>query len=365
MMYNSPMSLLLQSWHVVVVALASILNCEQATTIEYLQAENKILREQLKKSGWRLHFTDSQRRRLATKAKVLGRRVLQGLDTVVTPDTLLRWHRQLVAMKYDGSARRGPGRPRVLQEVEELIVGMATANPGWGYRRLQGALSNVGHQVARSTVAAVLERHGIEPAPERKTTWKQFLRTHWETLAATDFFTVEVWSPVGLVRYHVLFVIKLATRRVHVAGIIHNPHGNWMAQVARNLTDAFDGFLLGTTYLIHDRDPLFTEVFVNALAAGGVKTVRLPPQSPNLNAYAERFVLSIKRECLQRLILLTERQLRAAVLSFVEHYHQERNHQGLGNILIDPQGLAANTDGSIECRERLGGLLNYYYRNAA
>ena len=226
-------------------------------------------------------------------------------------------------------------------------------------------MSNIGHHVARSTIAAVLKRHGIDPAPERKTTWKQFLRTHWSTLAATDFFTVEVWSPVGLVRYHVLFVIELATRRVHIAGIIHNPSGDWMCQVARNLTDAFDGFLLGTTHLIHDRDPLFTQDFTDVLAAGGIKTVRLPPRSPNLNPYAERFVLSIKSECLRRVILFSEGQLRRACADFVAHYHAERNHQGLGNRLIEVDGMAANTDGQIQCRERLGGLLRYYRREAA
>jgi transposase InsO family protein len=242
---------------------------------------------------------------------------------------------------------------------------MAMENPTWGYTRLVGALANLGHEVARTTVAAVLARHGLEPSPVRnsKTTWRQFLRAHWETLAAADFFTVEVWSAVGLIRYHVLFVMRVATRRVKTAGISEQPHGDWMEQIARNLTDAADGFLTGTSCLIHDRDPLFTMRFAEILGAAAVKEVKLPPQSPNLNPHAERFVLSFKTECLDRLILLSEAQLRRAVSEFVAHYHGERNHQGLNNRLID--GAPPKVTGSTKCRARLGGLLNYYCREAA
>ena len=354
---------MLDAWLVIVVALAARLNREQGKALEYLLAENKVLKEQLKARGGRLRFTDKQRRLLAAKAKALGRAALKKLDTVVMPDTLLRWHRQLIAEKYDGSAKRRPGRPRIMKEIEALIVCMATENK-WGYLRIAGALKNLGHTVARTTIANVLARHGIEPAPERKTTWKEFLRSHWDVLAATDFFTVEVWSPVGLVRYHVLFVMHIATRRVHIAGIIHEPGGNWMEQVARNLTDCFDGFLQGKRHLICDRDPLFTDGFSDILGSVGVETVKLPPRSPNLNPHAERFVLSIKSECLDRLILFSEGQLRRACAQYVEHFHGERNHQGLDNQLIDNSRVAANDKGQVVCDERLGGLLKYYRRAA-
>jgi transposase InsO family protein len=242
---------------------------------------------------------------------------------------------------------------------------MATENPSWGYLRITGALANLGHIVARTTVANVLDRHGLSPAPDRKTTWRQFLSAHGDVLAATDFLTVEVWRPFGLVRYHVMFIIALATRRVHIAGIIAGPHGTWMHQVARNLTDAFDGFLLGKRYLIMDRDPLFTRAFRETLKTAGVKPVRLPARSPNLNAFAERFVLSIKSECLDRMILFSEAQIRRAVLEYVTHYHEERPHQGLENRLITASTTAANTDGEVQRRARLGGLLSYYHREAA
>ncbi len=358
------MSFIIQPWHLLVLAVASIINREQQLVINYIKAENRTLKEHLKKRGWRIRFTDKQRCLLAAKAKELGRATLRKLDTIVCPDTLFRWHRQLVAKKYDGSGKRGPGRSRIMKEIEALIVRMATENK-WGYLRITGALANLGHVVARTTVGNILARHGIEPAPERRSTWKQFLQSHWDVLAATDFFTVEVWSVVGLVRYHVLFVMELATRRVHIAGIIRDPFGEWMEQVARNLTDCFDGFLLGKRYIIIDRDPLFTKKFRGMLKDAGTKPLRLPARSPNLNAHCERFVLSIKSECLARMVFFSEAQLRRAVLSYVEHYHCDRNHQGLGNQLIDGAQQAANDNGEIKCRERLGGLLNYYHRNAA
>lgn len=197
----------------------------------------------------------------------------------------------------------------------------------------------------------------------------QFLKAHWEALVAADFFTVEVMTLGGIVRHHVLFFIDLSTRRVEIAGVTSQPTGEWMKQVARNLTDVFDGFLLNTRYLIIDRDPLFTEAFRQLLQDSGVKSVRLPARSPDLNPFAERFVLSIKYECLNRLIILGERHLRAAVLDYVVHYHEERNHQGLGNELIDPQptvaGLGAAALGPVTRRERQGGLPRYYYRDAA
>src|SRR5262245_30522117 len=276
-----------------VVALAGWINQQQREVIEYLQTENRVLREQL--GSRRLRFTDDQRIRLAAKAKWVGRRVLQQVATVVSPETLLAWHRRFIARKYDGHQRRGPGRAPRTAEIRQLVVRMATANRDWGYTRIQGALANFGHDVGRGTIAAILRQQGIEPAPERRkgTTWREFLRAHWDVLAAADFFTVEVWTASGLTRYVVLFVIELATRRVHIAGITAEPDSAWVIQCSRQLTDPVDGFLLGKRFLLHDRDPLFTDTFRETLAATGLETVRLPPKSPNLNAFAERFVRTI------------------------------------------------------------------------
>jgi putative transposase len=349
-----------------VCVVAGFMQRRQQAVIDYLVAENRVLREQL--GARRLIFTDEQRRRMAVKAKALGRAALHELATLVTPDTLLRWYRRLVAQKYDGSGRRGPGRPRSRDELAELVRTMAKDNPGWGYTRIRGALFNLGHEVSRNTIQRILVEAGLEPSPERgkKTSWRTFLRAHWDAIAAMDFFSVEVVTPVGLVRYVVLFVIELKSRRVHIAGIAAEASGLWMEQIARNLTDAVSGFLRDCRYLIHDRDPLFTRGFAEILRSAGVKTVRLPARSPNLNAFAERWVGSIRRECLGKVIPLGEAHLRKIVSEYVEHYHRERNHQGLGNRLIEEAPAAvADSDAPIECRERLGGVLRYYHREAA
>jgi transposase InsO family protein len=220
-------------------------------------------------------------------------------------------------------------------------------------------LHNLGHELGRNTIRRILLEHGLEPAPSRckRMPWNTFLKAHLGVIAATDFFTVEVLTLAGLVRYFILFVIDIETRRVQIAGIVHQPHGVWMKQVARNLTDHDDGFLKGMRYLIHDRDPLFTDEFREALRAAGVTCLKLPTQSPDLNAFAERFVLSIKSECLNKIVPLGERHLRHAVMEFVEHYHGERNHQGLENRLITPaphSDASVNDNVPIARRERLG-----------
>ena len=356
---------ILDPFRFVLISIAGWMNHQQQHAIEYLREENRVLREQL--GGRRPRFTDDQRRRLAVRAKGLGRRALAEVATIVTPETLLAWHRKLIARKYDGTARCGPGRPRTQEEIESVVVQMAVENRTWGYTRIVGALSNLGYNLARGTVANILKRHAIEPAPERgrKTTWKEFLTQHWELIVAADFFTIEVWTAKGLQRFMVLFFIELSTRRVEIGGISAATNGLWMNQIARNLTDSVDGLLTGKRYLIHDRDPLFTDEFLRTLKDVGVESVKLPPRSPNLNAHAERFVRSIKESCLERLVLFGQSSLRTAVQNFVAHYQTERNHQGLSNRLILPDPAHVGTTGIVQCRERLGGMLNYYYRAAA
>jgi len=211
-----------------------------------------------------------------------------------------------------------------------------------------------------------LKEHGIEPAPERKrqTTWKTFLKAHWDVLAAVDFTTIEVWGKKGLVTIYLLFVMELATRRVHFAGCTTTPDEMWMKQIARNLTAADDGFLERKRYVLMDRDTKFSAGFRNILEESGVEPVLLPPRSPNLNAHVERFHRSLKEECLEHMIFFGEESLRKAVVQFLEHYHQERNHQGLGNRLVEPRELGQET-GEVQCRERLGGILKFYYRKAS
>ena len=361
MLSNSPPKAL----HFLLLLFSGWVNRHQSEVIDYLKEENRVLREQL--GGRRLRLNDDQGRRLAVKGKVLGRKVLTQVAAIVTPDTILRWYRKLVAKKYDGSKMRGPGRPRTENEIASLLVRMAGENPTWGYTRLRDALRYLGHELGRNTVKRILRDHGIEPAPERnrKTSWKTFIKAHLGEIAAADFFTVEVLTLRGLVRYFVVFVIDIETRRVEIAGITSQPCEAWMKQIARNLTDAGDGFLRDVRYLILDRDPLYTAAFRRMLKDSGVEGLRLPARSPNLNTYAERFVLSAKSECLGRIVPLGEDHLRRAMSAFVSHYHSERHHQGLGGQLVVTDEKTGRVEGEVRCRERLGGMLNFYYRDAA
>jgi putative transposase len=359
------MSVLLQPLNLLLMMFAGWVNRHQLDVIDYLQEENRVLKERL--GGRRIRFTDSERRRLARKAYALGRKVLGELETLVTPDTLLRWHRQLVALKWTYTQRRGPGRPRVMQTIVDLILRMAHENPSWGYTRIRGALANLGHQVGRGTIANILREHGIEPAPERDrhTRWSTFLKAHWECLTATDFLSVEVYTIKGLFTYYILFFIDIASRSVHIAGITPHPDNRWMTQMARNVTDVDEGFLRGTRYLILDRDKKYTDEFRSVLDRQGIHLIRLPPRSPNLNAFAERFVRSIKSECLSRMIFFGQASLRHAITQYLSHYHTERNHQGRGNLLLRPHARTGNTFKAVQRRQRLGGMLSYYHRHAA
>lgn len=361
------MSFVLQPWQLLLMTLAGWVNQQQQQIIEFQRTEIQILKEKLGKK--RILLNDDQRRRLAVKGKVLGRKVLQEIGTLFTPDTILRWHRQLVAAKWDYSQRRQkkPGRPPTSEEITQLVLQMVRENPSWGYDRIVGALANLKHQISDQTVGNVLKAHGIDPAPERKrqTTWKTFVDSHWDVLGATDFTTIEVWTKGGLVTFYLLFVMELATRRVHFAGCTPNPDEAWMKQIARNLTDVEDGFLKGKRYLLIDRDGKFSPAFREILTNEGVNAVILPPKSPNLNAHLERFHRSLKAECLERMIFFGEMWLRKAVTQFLEHYHAERNHQGLANRILVPGEEVGRSCGGIQCRERLGGLLRYYYRKAA
>ena len=334
---------------------------------EYLVAENRILRHQLL---GRLRLRDSERMSLAEIGKRLGRKVLRDVAQIVRPETILGWHRRLVSQKFDGSKqRRGAGRPRTSEELSALVVRLAQENATWGYDRIVGALANVGHTVSRQTVANILKRCGLQPAPQRgrTTSWKEFIRSHLEVLAAADFFTTEVWTCRGLITYYVLVFFRVAPRRVCVAGITPYPDGLWMEQMARSLTLAEVGFLSGCRYLLHDRDAKFTAALDQVLRSGGVEPVVLPPRSPNLNAHMERWIGSAKEECLSRLILFGESSLRHALAEYVIHFHQERNHQGKDNVILFAQEAdrVGEDTGPIETRERLGGMLKFYHRRAA
>src|SRR5262245_29402406 len=237
------------------MVLTGWLERRERESLAYLIEENRLLRRQLR--GGRLQWTDDDRRRLAARVFRLGRQRLLAIATIVTPDTLLRWHRQLIAKKWTHAAR--PGRRGVLAEIRRLVVRMATENPTWGYTRIQGALKNVEHRVGRSTIARILKAHGLPPVPERPTSWQTFLRAHSGAIAGADFFTTEVWTWRGLVTYYTVFVIDLASRRVQILGSPPHPNDLFMGQVSRTLTATDTGPLRDHTILICDRDRKWSE----------------------------------------------------------------------------------------------------------
>ena len=338
------MSFLLHPLHIFLAALCGMVNQRQQQIIEFQHAQIEAL---LKKQGKkRLLLDDDQRRLLAVKAHAIGRKILRELTTIVTPDTILRWHRMLVAQKFDSSDKRKPDRPRIRQAVVDAIVRFARDNPTWGYDRIQGALKNLKYHISDSTVGNVL-------------------KAHWDSIFATDFTTVEVWTRNGLVTLYILAVMHLQTRRVHITGITSSPEATWIRQVCRNLTDCEDGFLRNANHLIVDRDSSFSPMRGFIEQNTETEVILLPPKSPNLNAYMERWFRSLKTECLDRMIFFGRKSLQNAMREYVDHYHAERNHQGLGNELIESSEDAATCDGSIECRERRGGMLKYYHRSAA
>ena len=330
--------------------------------IEYLIEENRVLRSQIEK---RILLTDAERSILAQKAIVLGK-LMADTVTIVKPETILKWHRRLIAKKFDGTKnRKTHGRPPIIPEIEELVLTMARDNPSWGYDRIARAMKNLGHNISDQTVGNILKRNGIAPSPERErnTTWAEFIRRHKEVLWATDFFATEVWSMIGLTTFYVLFFIQISTRRVVLGGITVSPNEQWMKQIARNVS-GWGGEMAGARYLIHDRDSKYTQSFDEILSAVGIEPVKLPPKSPNLNAYAERFVKSIKTESLDRMILFGEKSLWHVLAEFLRHYHAERNHQGISNVIPFPDDRLKNA-GKVVKAERLGGLLKYYHRSAA
>jgi transposase len=334
---------------------------------EYLAAENEILKSKLNKP---LQLNNYERIRLAKIGKRISLKALREIACIVKPETILEWFRRLVAKKFDGSKnRKKAGRSRIDHELETLVICFVEENPSWGYDRIAGALSNLGYKISDQTIGNILKRNGIPPVPNRTqdTTWANFIKKHQDVIAACDFFTAEVITPVGLITYYVLFFIHIGSRKVYIAGITPHPNEGWMKQIARNVTMEDWGFLSDCKFLIHDRDSKFCKSFCSIIKSGGMEPLKLPPGSPNLNAFAERWVLSINSECISGLIFFGEQSLLKTLNEYTIHYHEERNHQGKNNCLLFPvQGFNPDKkESEIACRSRLGGVLKYYYQRAA
>jgi transposase InsO family protein len=322
-----------------------------------------VLRHQLdvlRRQVARPKLRSSDRALLAAASRLLPPERRHGL--LVTPQTLLRWHRELVRRRWTFS-HRSPGRPSIGGETHKLALRLARENPRWGYQRISGELTKLGLSVSPSTVRRVLVRAGVGPAPRRSgPSWREFLRTQATSIVACDFFTVET---AFLRRYYVLFFIELHDRRVHLAGCSAHPRERWVAQQARNLS--LSGALGEARFLIHDRDSKFVAAFDEVFRSEGVSVILTPPQSPKADAHAERFVRTARTECLDWLLILGPRQLDRVLRVFVEHYNSERPHRALGRCPpARPQPMRPPPpDAAVKRRDRLGGLLHEYYRAAA
>jgi putative transposase len=335
---------------------------ELARYLEFLKAENRVLRGRLPA---KIVVTPRERQRLLRYGRKLGP-AIKDLITIVTPRTFLRW---LQAEREPRQVVRRPGRRPTPADVRALIVRIARES-GFGYTRILGELKKLGVcSVSRSTVVKILKEEGLDPGPKRgEGTWDEFLKRHAQTLWACDFFSAKVWTLRGAVEMFVFFVIHVGSRRAHVVGMTPNPDRVWMVQQARNLAIHFGAQAAAPKFLIRDLDTKLVREFDQVLECDGVEIVKVGPKKPNMNAYAERFVQTVRQECLDHFLICGEAHLRHLLKVFLDYYHDLRPHQGLDNVpprAAPPPAPRACPAGQVECHEFLGGLLKSYHRQAA
>lgn len=349
---------------ILILACAAWINRVQDRKLHFLLVQNRVLRE----TGANPHrITDEHRRTLGEAAHGLKPSELESCEPMVPVDTLRRYYRNLTKAKWTFPNHSGPGRPSLAAETIELVLRIARENPGLGTPGIARRLRAIGIAVGRTSVQRILDAHGVEPTPARQTEhdWETFLKSHADQIAAIDATAVEVLVGNQLETQWCVMAISHDTRRVHLVGITNWLTEDWMVQQARNLTDADAGILRSRRYRIMDRGPNFSAKFRRTIKAAGIESVRTPPCSPNCNPFIERFFRSLKDECLNHVIPFGQSGLRHLITEYLEHYHRERPHAGLGDQVIDPDPLLANRSGTVACRRRLGGLLTFYHWVAA
>lgn len=338
------------------------LQSEHAKDVEIavLRHQLEVLRRQVK----RPEFRPADRAVLAALSRALPR--AQWSSFLVTPGTILRWHRRLVTRKWTQPYRRG-GRPPLDEQIVALILRLAGENPRWGYRRIQGELKKLGISASATSIRTVLLGNGLQPAPRRPSvTWQAFLRAQAAGIIATDFFTVET---VWLTTLYVLFIIELGTRRVRLIGVTRHPNGAWVVQRARELSMDRPEETDAPRFLIRDRDSKFTRAFDDVFVSDGIQIIKTPVQAPNVNAFAERWVRTVREECLDWMLILGRRHLERVLGEYLRHYNDQRPHRSLA--LCPPRGIGAGSAPSVAAvervrrRDRLGGLVHEYYQAVA
>ncbi|WP_322973974.1 integrase core domain-containing protein [Actinacidiphila oryziradicis] len=323
-----------------------------------LRQENAVLRRHVP----RVRYEPADRLWFAALSHLIPRRRWAQVFPM-TPATLLAWHRELVAKKWDYSQRRRPGRPPTATAVKALVLRMAADNPGWGHRRIHGELTRLGHRIAASTVWNILHQAGIDPAPRRTgPTWKQFLTDQAQHIVAVDFLHVDT---INLTRIYALVLLEHRSRRAHLLGVTANPTGPWTTQAARNFLMDTDMDSPNRKFLIRDRGSQFTDTFDAVFTDAGLRVLKSPPQAPKANAHCERFIGTLRRELLDRTLILNERHLRRTLTSYLEHYNEHRPHRALNQLC--PSQTETGPPRPIDLAEHrvhrtavLGGLINEY-----
>ena len=358
----------------VIATIARLLCRELTLQNEYLRLENKILKSKI---VGRICFTDDERRSLVDAALAMGHKLMESVVNVVKPATLLAWQRRLEKEKWDYSEKRKrkPGRPRTPVSVEALICQLARENI-WGYKKIQGELKKLGIEISKTSVANVLRRNGLPPSPDRKgLTWREFLSRHAEVFLCADLLTKEIWTFKGLQRTFIFFVLHLHTRQILLARATFSPNGRWLKQQARHVLWECQDRGIKARFFLHDNDACYSEGFDGLLKSAGLKPVKTPYQAPNANAFAERWIRSLREECLNHLIILGLNRLQYVLDEYKDFFNQHRPHQGIGNEIpgqsnhqVSGQVRAASKrrlrPDDIQCQLFLGGLLKSYSRRA-